>query len=80
MVLYDLFALLFFFPTNVGGSNSSHIIGAIVGSSVFLLMLMIAGIYALKQKRRAERANEQINPFGKNYKKAFYYHGRLTKC
>ncbi|CAH8279077.1 unnamed protein product [Arabidopsis lyrata] len=51
------------FPT--GGSNSSHIIGAIVGSSVFLLMLMIAGIYALKQKRRAERANEQINPFAK---------------
>jgi hypothetical protein len=49
-----------------GGSNSSHIIGAVVGSTVFLLILMIAGIYALKQKRRAEKANDQINPFGKD--------------
>ncbi|KAL9813782.1 putative protein kinase RLK-Pelle-LRR-VIII-1 family [Arabidopsis thaliana] len=48
-----------------GGSNSSHIIGAVVGSTVFLLILMIAGIYALKQKRRAEKANDQINPFAK---------------
>ncbi|XP_023641938.1 probable leucine-rich repeat receptor-like protein kinase At5g49770 [Capsella rubella] len=47
------------------GLKSSHIIGAVVGSSVFLLMLMIAGIYALKQKKRAERANDQINPFAK---------------
>ncbi|XP_023642310.1 probable leucine-rich repeat receptor-like protein kinase At5g49770 [Capsella rubella] len=45
--------------------KSSYIIGVVVGVSVFLLMLIIAGIYALKQKKRAERANEQINPFAK---------------
>ena len=61
-VLYDSFCSAYF----VGGSNSSHIIGAVVGSTVFLLILMIAGIYALKQKRRAEKANDQINPFGKD--------------
>ncbi|XP_010442449.2 PREDICTED: probable leucine-rich repeat receptor-like protein kinase At5g49770 [Camelina sativa] len=47
------------------GLKSSHIIGAILGAAVFLLLLMIAGIYALKQKKRAERANDQINPFAK---------------
>lgn len=54
--------------TDIGASKSvsmSVIIGAVVGAVVLLLLLAIAGIYALKQKKRAERATDQINPFGK---------------
>ncbi|KFK31438.1 hypothetical protein AALP_AA6G111800 [Arabis alpina] len=51
-----------------GGSNSGNtgiIIGAVVGVAVLLLLLTIAGIYALRQKQRAKRARDQLNPFGK---------------
>ncbi|XP_010482273.1 PREDICTED: probable leucine-rich repeat receptor-like protein kinase At5g49770 isoform X2 [Camelina sativa] len=51
-----------------GGSNSVNmgiIIGAVVGAVVLLLLLTIAGIYALRQKKRAEKATDQINPFAK---------------
>ncbi|KAM4126248.1 hypothetical protein ACB094_01G373500 [Castanea mollissima] len=39
------------------------IIGAAVGGTVLLLLLLLAGGYAFHQKRRAERASEQLNPF-----------------
>lgn len=39
-------------------------IGAGVGALVFFLLLMLAGIYAYRQKTRAERANKNCNPFG----------------
>ncbi|TXG53539.1 hypothetical protein EZV62_018795 [Acer yangbiense] len=38
------------------------IIGAAVGGCVLLLLLVLAGVYAYRQKRRAEKANDQ-NPF-----------------
>ncbi|CAH8279073.1 unnamed protein product [Arabidopsis lyrata] len=46
-------------------SNKSILIGAVVGAVVLLLLLTIAGIYALRQKKRAERATGQNNPFAK---------------
>ncbi|CAA7027477.1 unnamed protein product [Microthlaspi erraticum] len=51
-----------------GGSASSNtgiIIGAAVGAAVLLLLLTIAGIYAIWQKKRAERATGRNNPFAK---------------
>lgn len=42
------------------------IIGAAAGGSVLVLLLLFAGVYAFRQKKRAEKANEQINPFGNN--------------
>ncbi|CAN8306747.1 unnamed protein product [Cochlearia groenlandica] len=51
-----------------GGSNSSNkgiIIGAIVGVVVLLILLTIAGVYAIRQRKRADRATDQNNPFAK---------------
>ncbi|XP_029128277.1 probable leucine-rich repeat receptor-like protein kinase At5g49770 isoform X3 [Cajanus cajan] len=46
-------------------SSSVIIIGAAVaGSCVLLVLLVLAGVYAFRQKRRAERAISQSNPFG----------------
>ncbi|KAK0589766.1 hypothetical protein LWI29_018258 [Acer saccharum] len=50
------------------GSNKSTsigiIIGAAVGGSVLLFLLLLAGVYAYRQKRKAERATDQNqNPF-----------------
>nr|POE45962.1 putative leucine-rich repeat receptor-like protein kinase [Quercus suber] len=39
------------------------IIGAAVGGTILLLLLLLAGVYAFRQKGRAERASEQLNPF-----------------
>ncbi|CAK7357239.1 unnamed protein product [Dovyalis caffra] len=54
-------------PEEVVGSKKSSstgvIIGAVVGSSVLLLLLLGAGLYAHRQKKRAQKANEQNNPF-----------------
>jgi hypothetical protein len=51
------------------GSNkrisSGIIIGAVVGGSLLLLLLVLAGVYAFHQKKRARMAIEQNNPFGK---------------
>ncbi|MBA0748365.1 hypothetical protein Gogos_005202 [Gossypium gossypioides] len=47
-------------------------IGAGVGALVFSLLLMLAGIYAYRQKMRAERANKNSNPFASwDSKKSF---------
>ncbi|XP_062165160.1 leucine-rich repeat receptor protein kinase HPCA1-like isoform X2 [Alnus glutinosa] len=45
------------------GRSSGIIIGAAVGGSVLLSLLVLAGVYAFHQKKRAERAIEQNNPF-----------------
>ncbi|XP_011028449.1 PREDICTED: probable leucine-rich repeat receptor-like protein kinase At5g49770 isoform X3 [Populus euphratica] len=44
-------------------SNTGVIIGAVAGGSVLLLLLLGAGLYAHRQKKRAEKATEQNNPF-----------------
>lgn len=46
-------------------SNVALITGAIVGSSIVLILLIFAGIYAFYQKKRAEKAIFHSNPFGK---------------
>ena len=46
-------------------SNLGIIVGAAVGGSALVLLLVLAGVYAICQKRRAEKAAEQSNPFGK---------------
>uniref|UniRef100_A0A3N7G7C6 non-specific serine/threonine protein kinase n=1 Tax=Populus trichocarpa TaxID=3694 RepID=A0A3N7G7C6_POPTR len=55
------------FAEEVTGSNKSSntgvIIGAVAGGSVLLLLLLGAGLYAHRQKKRAEKATEQNNPF-----------------
>jgi Leucine-rich repeat (LRR) protein len=48
------------------GGSSSHtgvIIGAAAGGSALVLLLLIAGLYAYRQKKRAEKADHQNNPF-----------------
>ncbi|KAJ9141266.1 hypothetical protein P3X46_031819 [Hevea brasiliensis] len=44
-------------------SNTGIIIGAVAGGSALLLLLVLAGLYAYRQKKRAERATEWNNPF-----------------
>ncbi|KAI5593143.1 hypothetical protein BDE02_04G198500 [Populus trichocarpa] len=44
-------------------SNTGVIVGAVAGGSVLLLLLLGAGLYAHRQKKRAEKATEQNNPF-----------------
>ncbi|KAJ1400389.1 Serine-threonine/tyrosine-protein kinase, catalytic domain [Sesbania bispinosa] len=51
---------------NSDGSKSSNfgiIIGAAGGALVLLVLLLLAGVYAFRQKKRAEKAIEQSNPF-----------------
>ncbi|KAI8531944.1 hypothetical protein RHMOL_Rhmol11G0175100 [Rhododendron molle] len=48
------------------GNKSFHrgvITGAAVGGSVVLLLALLAGFYAFRQKRRAEKADRVNNPF-----------------
>ncbi|GLU06079.1 hypothetical protein SLE2022_231420 [Rubroshorea leprosula] len=44
-------------------STTGIIIGAAVGGSVLLLLLLFAGVYAFRQKKKAERASLESNPF-----------------
>ncbi|XP_028762891.1 probable leucine-rich repeat receptor-like protein kinase At5g49770 [Neltuma alba] len=44
-------------------ANIGIIIGATVGGSILLVLLILAGVYACFQKKRAERAIEHNNPF-----------------
>ncbi|PWA79139.1 leucine-rich repeat protein kinase family protein [Artemisia annua] len=49
-----------------GGSNSSNtgvIVGSVVGGCVLLALLVVAGLYAFRQKGRAERATNESSPF-----------------
>ncbi|KAI8531949.1 hypothetical protein RHMOL_Rhmol11G0175300 [Rhododendron molle] len=43
--------------------NIGIIIGVAVGGSVLLLLALLAGFYAFRQKRRAEKADKVNNPF-----------------
>ncbi|CAN1259597.1 Leucine-rich repeat receptor protein kinase HPCA1 [Linum perenne] len=56
------------FDGEISGSKKSTstgvIVGAAVGGSVLVLLVLLAGVYAYRQKQRAEKANEQShNPF-----------------
>ncbi|GKV52984.1 hypothetical protein SLEP1_g59534 [Rubroshorea leprosula] len=51
-------------PKNSKKSTIGIIIGAAVGGSVLLLLSLLAGIYAFHQKKKAERASIESNPFG----------------
>ncbi|XP_024966717.1 probable leucine-rich repeat receptor-like protein kinase At5g49770 [Cynara cardunculus var. scolymus] len=44
-------------------SNTGVIVGAAVGGCVLVVLLVLAGMYAFRQKGRAERANQESSPF-----------------
>ncbi|KAG8639641.1 hypothetical protein MANES_14G162000v8 [Manihot esculenta] len=52
-----------YFAGSNNSSNTGIIIGAVVGGSALVLLLLLAGLYAYRQKKRAERATELNNPF-----------------
>ncbi|RVW44303.1 putative leucine-rich repeat receptor-like protein kinase [Vitis vinifera] len=54
-----------FTPGAKKSSNTGIIVGATTGGSFLALLLLFAGVYAFSQKRRAERATKQSNPFAK---------------
>ncbi|XP_028121057.1 probable leucine-rich repeat receptor-like protein kinase At5g49770 isoform X2 [Camellia sinensis] len=56
--LYEYFA-----GTKRKSLSIGIIIGAAIGGSVLVLLSLLAGIYAFRQKRRAEIADKQNNPF-----------------
>lgn len=64
-----MYGHIYYFPGASTGSHKSSstgiIAGAAAGGSALLLLLILAGLYAYRQKRRAERADKQNNPFGK---------------
>lgn len=60
-----LFSHLELFTGEHKSSNVGIIVGATVGGSVLLVLLICAGLYAFHQKKRAEKAVSQSNPFGK---------------
>jgi hypothetical protein len=47
-----------------GSKNTGLIIGISVGCAVLLIALIGAAIYAVKQKRTAQKAMELSRPFG----------------
>ncbi|GLT44523.1 hypothetical protein SLA2020_184120 [Shorea laevis] len=49
--------------TNSPKSTTGIIIGAAVGGAVLLLLSLLAGVYAFRQKKKAERASLESNPF-----------------
>ncbi|KAA8545364.1 hypothetical protein F0562_020148 [Nyssa sinensis] len=53
----------YFADVSTGTHKSGIIIGAAIGGSVLVLLLLLAGVYAFHQKKRAERATKQNNPF-----------------
>ncbi|CAH9076463.1 unnamed protein product [Cuscuta europaea] len=51
-------------PTRSGkSSNTVIIIGAAVGGSVLLILSLLVGVYAFRQKRRAQEADKKNDPF-----------------
>ncbi|KAL4204739.1 hypothetical protein AMTRI_Chr01g111360 [Amborella trichopoda] len=61
---YFFIADPYIFPVSKGSSmNSGVVIGIAVGCSVLVLILVGVGIYAIRQKKRAERALELSKPF-----------------
>ncbi|XWS11592.1 hypothetical protein CRYUN_Cryun37aG0012000 [Craigia yunnanensis] len=50
-------------PAKSKKSSVAIIIGAAAGASVLFLLFVLAGIYAYRQKKKAERATKESNPF-----------------
>ncbi|GLU06073.1 hypothetical protein SLE2022_231360 [Rubroshorea leprosula] len=50
-------------PKSSKKSTTGIIIGAAVGGFVLLLLSLLAGVYAFRQKKKAERASLESNPF-----------------
>ncbi|GLU06069.1 hypothetical protein SLE2022_231320 [Rubroshorea leprosula] len=50
-------------PKSSKKSTTGIIIGAAVGGSVLLLLSLLSGVYAFHQKKKAERASLESNPF-----------------
>ncbi|KAL7237832.1 hypothetical protein ACSBR2_004022 [Camellia fascicularis] len=71
MTLYPTkhFGPFFWFPYFAGStgtkksSSTGIIVGVAVGCSLLVLLCLLAGIYAFRQKRRAEISEKQNNPF-----------------
>ncbi|MQL99849.1 hypothetical protein Taro_032580 [Colocasia esculenta] len=59
-------ALPYDFPNSAGGKSSLStgvVVGIAVACSVLVIVLIAVGVYALRQKRKAERAIELSKPF-----------------
>lgn len=52
-----------------GGTTISKvvIVGIAIGGTVLVLGLVVLGIYAIRQKKRAEKALELSRPFGNRF-------------
>jgi len=50
---------------NSKSSNTGIIAGAAAGGAVLLLFLVLASVYAFRQKKKAKTATGKSNPFGK---------------
>lgn len=53
----------FLIGTGSKSSNTGVIVGAAVGGCVLVVLLVLAGMYAFRQKGRTERANQESSPF-----------------
>ncbi|GAA0142250.1 transmembrane signal receptor [Lithospermum erythrorhizon] len=62
---YYFIASPYIFPDDKGGHSftPSVIIGIVIGSALLFLLLVGLGIYAVQQKKRAEKAINLSNPF-----------------
>lgn len=47
-------------------TSKSVIIGVAVGVCCLLLLLVVVGVYAVRQKRIAKSASKRSEPFGRN--------------
>lgn len=52
-----------YFTGSNKSSNTGIVIGAAVGGSVLMLLLLMAGVYAFHQRKKADQATELMNPF-----------------
>ncbi|KAJ6928129.1 leucine-rich repeat receptor-like protein kinase [Populus alba x Populus x berolinensis] len=52
-----------YFTGSNKSSNTGIIIGAAVGGSVLMLLLLMAGVYAFHQRKKADQATQLMNPF-----------------
>ncbi|KAK6945675.1 Leucine-rich repeat [Dillenia turbinata] len=50
-------------PASSRSLNTGVVIGAAVGGSILVLLVITLGVYAFRQKRRAERVTEHSHPF-----------------
>lgn len=64
---------------NTKTSNTGIIIGSAVGGCVLVVLLVVAAMYAVRQKGRAEKAVQQSQPFGKYAPNHFKSKSNLSK-